>query len=139
MISRKQKSIANYLMKGQVINTKLSPKTRYYHIVVRLRSFGLCLCLAFLNWDSQQGRDLATSGRNKQIFQLGQCYFYIMRKDWYHQIWSQNKSFMVSDLMYIPTKHENLEKCSLSIKTIAKTYDEKEMKLSTVNWKFCYI
>ena len=25
-----------------------------------------CLSLAFLNWDSQQGRDLATSGRNKK-------------------------------------------------------------------------
>ena len=56
--------------------------------------------LAFLNWDSQQGRDLATSGRNKQKFQLGQSYSYIMRKVWCHQIWIQNNSgFMVSDLL----------------------------------------
>ena len=28
-----------------------------------------CLSLAFQNWDSQQGRDLATSGRNRQKFE----------------------------------------------------------------------
>ena len=56
----------------------------------------LCLCpvgwlsLAFQNWDSQQGRDLATSGRNGQKFQLGQSFSSIMRKVWYHQIWIQN-------------------------------------------------
>ena len=38
----------------------------------------------FLNWDSQQGRDLATSGRNKKRFQLGQSYSYINRRVWYH-------------------------------------------------------
>ena len=48
-----------------------------------------CLSLAFLNWDSQQGSDLAKSGCNKKI-QLGQSYSYIMRKVWYHQIWNQN-------------------------------------------------
>ena len=48
-----------------------------------------CLSLVKLNWDSQQGRDLATSGCNKQKFQLGQSYSYIMRKVWYHQIWIQ--------------------------------------------------
>ena len=36
---------------------------------------------------------------------------------------------------YIPAKYQNLEKCSLAIKTIAKSYDEKEIKLSTVKWK----
>ena len=30
--------------------------------------------LAFQNWDSQQGRDLATSECNRQKFQLGQSY-----------------------------------------------------------------
>ena len=49
-----------------------------------------------LNWDSQQGRDLATSGCNKQKFQFGQSYSYTMRKVWCHQIWIQNNSgFMV--------------------------------------------
>ena len=53
-------------------------------------------CLEQLNWDSQQGRDLATSGCNKQTFQLGQSHSYIMRKVWNHQIWIQNKlGFMV--------------------------------------------
>ena len=33
-------------------------------------------CSAFLNWDSQQGRDRATSGPNKKN-QLGQSYYYI--------------------------------------------------------------
>ena len=45
-----------------------------------------CLSLAFLNWDSQQGRDIATSGHNKIKIQSGQSYSYIMRKVWYHQI-----------------------------------------------------
>ena len=55
-----------------------------------------------LNWDSQQGRDLAMSGRNKQKFQLGQSYSYIRRKVWYHQIWIQNDlGFMVLILMCI--------------------------------------
>ena len=63
-----------------------------------------CLSLEKLNWDSQQVRDLATSGRNKQKFQLGQSYSYIMRKVWYHQIWIQNNlGFMVLILMYIST------------------------------------
>ena len=54
----------------------------------------------FLNWDSQQGRDLATSGHNKQKFQFGISYSYIMRKVWYQQIWIQNNlGFMVSELM----------------------------------------
>ena len=61
-----------------------------------------CLSLAFLNWDSQQGRDLATSGCNIKKIQLGQSYSYIMRKVWYHQIWIQNNlGFMVSDLFFI--------------------------------------
>ena len=55
-----------------------------------------CLSSAFLNWDSQQGRDLATSGHNIQKFQLGQSCYYIMRKVWCHQIWIQNNlGFMV--------------------------------------------
>ena len=41
-----------------------------------------CLSSAFLNWDRQQGRDRAMSGRNKRN-QLGQSYSYIMRKVWY--------------------------------------------------------
>ena len=53
---------------------------------------------AFLNWDSQQGRDLVTSGRNKKN-QLGH---YIMMKIWYHEIWIQNYlGFIVSDLTYM--------------------------------------
>ena len=43
------------------------------------------ISLAFLNWDSQQGRDLATSGHNKKN-RTGQSYYNIMRKVWYHQI-----------------------------------------------------
>ena len=59
------------------------------------------LSLAFLNWDSQQGRDLAMSGCIKQKFQLGQSCSYIIRKVWYHQIWIQNNlGFMVLILMY---------------------------------------
>jgi hypothetical protein len=58
-----------------------------------------CLSLEKLNCDSQQGRDLATSGCNKRKFQLGQTYSYIMRKVWYHQIWIKNYfGFIVSDL-----------------------------------------
>ena len=46
-----------------------------------------CLSLEKLNWDSQQGRDLATSGRNKKI-SIGPV--------WYHQIWIQTYlGFMV--------------------------------------------
>ena len=61
------------------------------------------LSLEKLNWDSHQGRDLATSGRNKEKFQLGQSYSYIMRKVWYHQIWIQNNlGFMVLILLYTP-------------------------------------
>ena len=61
-----------------------------------------CLRLEKLNWDSQQGRHLATSGCNKKKFQSCQSYSYIMRKVWYHQIWIQNNlGFMVSDLIYI--------------------------------------
>ena len=55
-----------------------------------------------LNWDSQQGRDLATSGRNKK--KVNRANSYIMRKVWYHQIWIQNNlGFMVLILWsYIP-------------------------------------
>ena len=60
------------------------------------------VCLEKLNWDSQQGRDLATSGCKKQKFQFGQSYSYIMRKVGHHQILIQNNlGFMVSDLIYI--------------------------------------
>ena len=60
-----------------------------------------CLSLEKLNWDSQQGRDLATSGCNKKN-QLSQSYSYINRKVWHHQIWIQNNlGFMVSDLIKI--------------------------------------
>ena len=62
-----------------------------------------CLSLAFLNWDSQRGRDLAMSGGNKQKFQLCQSYSYIIRKVWYPQIWIQNNlGFMVLILIQIP-------------------------------------
>ena len=70
----------------------------------------LCLCpvgcLSFekLNWDSQQGRDIATSGRNKKINCANLILICIMRKVWYHQIWIQTYlGFIVSDLMYIHT------------------------------------
>ena len=63
-----------------------------------------CLSLAFLNWDSQQGRDLATSGCSKKKIQLGQSYSYIIRKVWYHQIWIQTYlGFIVLILLYIPS------------------------------------
>ena len=76
-----------------------------------------CLSLAFQNWDSQQGRDLAMSGRNKQKFQLGQSYSYIMRKVWYHQIWIQNNlGFMVSDLMYTTEYSSTLFDKTISFK-----------------------
>ena len=70
-----------------------------------LTSFGFfwspILSLAFLNWDSQQGSDLATSGRIKQKFQLCQSYSYVIRKVWCHQIWILNYlGFMVLILMY---------------------------------------
>ena len=62
-----------------------------------------CLSSAFLNWDSQQGRDLATSGGNKQKIKFCQSYSYIIRKVWYHQIWIQNNlGFMVLILLYNP-------------------------------------
>ena len=58
------------------------------------------LSLEKLNWDSQQGRDRATSWRNKKN-QLGQSYSYIMRNVCYHQIWIQNYlGFIVLDLIH---------------------------------------
>ena len=60
-----------------------------------------CLSSAFLNWGSQQGRDLAMSGSKKN--QLCQSYSYVMRKVWYHQIWIQkNLGFIV----LIPNVHD---------------------------------
>ena len=48
-----------------------------------------------LNWDSQQGRDRATSGRNKKNSRAN-----IMRKIWYNQIWIQKYlGFIVLILM----------------------------------------
>ena len=56
------------------------------------------------NWDSQQGRELATSGSNNFFFQFCQSYSYVNRKVWYHQIWIPNNlDFMVLILMYVPT------------------------------------
>jgi hypothetical protein len=61
-----------------------------------------CLSVEKLNWDSQQGRDLATSGHNKENFQSGQSYSYIMRKVWYNQIWIQTYfGFIVLILTYM--------------------------------------
>ena len=58
----------------------------------------------YLNWDCQQCRDRAMSGRNKKKFQLGQSYSYIMRKAWYHQIWNKTYlGFIVLILIYILT------------------------------------
>ena len=45
---------------------------------------------------------LQSLDKTKQKFQLGQFYFYIIRKVWYHQIWTQNYiGFIVSDLMKV--------------------------------------
>ena len=56
--------------------------------------------LAFLNWDSQQDRDLATSRRSNKRCQFCQSYSYTIRKVWYHQIWIQNYfGFIVSELI----------------------------------------
>ena len=80
-----------------------------YNIRIRLAQLDFFLrpdvakslpCVAFLNRDSQQGRDLATSGCNKKS--MGPIFFYTMRKVWYHQIWIQNYfSFIVLILMYV--------------------------------------
>ena len=79
-----------------------------------------CLSSAFLNGDSQQGRDLATSGLNKKN-QLCQSLYYIMRKVWYHQIWIQtNFGFMVSDLKYIP-KEAAITLCCLDKQKFRKS------------------
>ena len=56
--------------------------------LLSLCPFG-CLSFEKLNWDSQQGRDLAISGGNKKKFQLDQSYSYIVKKVWYHQIWNE--------------------------------------------------
>ena len=82
----------------------------YSDVVVSLPSW-----LSQLNWDSQQGRDRTTSGRNN-FFWLGQSYSYIMRKVWYHQIWIQKYlGFIVSDLTYMRL-HSLLIKASLQAK-----------------------
>ena len=48
----------------------------------------LCLNFAFINWDSQQGRDLATSGCKKKW--IGSILFLCwLWGKWYHQIWIQ--------------------------------------------------
>ena len=61
-----------------------------------------CLSLEKLSWDSQQGRDGATSGSNKLQFQSGQSFCYIMRKVWCHQIWTQTYlGFIVLILTYM--------------------------------------
>ena len=68
----------------------------------------LCLCpvgylsLAFLNWNSQQGRGRATSGGNKKN-QSVKSYSYIRWKVWYCQIWIQiYLGFIVLILMFMP-------------------------------------
>ena len=82
-----------------------------------------CLSLEKLSWDSQQGRDRATSGSNKIKFQSGQSYSYIMRKVWYHQIWIQNYlGFIVSDLMYI--LHKDRIWMDSSIKYISRGWKQ---------------
>ena len=48
-----------------------------------------CLSFEKLNWDSQQGRDLAMSGSNKKKIQLSQSCSYIMWKVCNHLIWIQ--------------------------------------------------
>ena len=76
----------------------------FFHCTLTLLNLCLvgCLSLTFLNWDSQQGRDLAMSGHNKQKFQLGQSYSYVIWKGWYHQIWIQNNlDFRVLILTYL--------------------------------------
>ena len=61
-----------------------------------------CLSLEKFSWDSQQGRDRATSGSNKIKFQSDQYYSYIIRKVWYHQIRIQTYlGFIVLILIYI--------------------------------------
>ena len=67
-------------------------------------------------WDSQQGRDIATSGCNKIKFQSGQSYSYIMREVWYHQSGIQNYlGFIVSDLIYIPRLVNVVCECPLRV------------------------
>ena len=63
---------------------KIGPIKIFSCCVLTLLSLcpGGCLSLEKLNWDSQQGRDLATSGRNKKKFQLSQSCSYTMRKVW---------------------------------------------------------
>ena len=56
-------------------------------VVSRPKGQKITLGVMLIDWDSQQGRERATSGRYKKIW-LGQSY--IMRKVWYHQIWIQN-------------------------------------------------
>ena len=59
--------------------------------------------LTFPSWYSQQSRDIATSGRNRIKFQLGQSYSYIMRKVWCHQIWIRNNFGLIVLIQgYIP-------------------------------------
>ena len=94
--------------------TKIGPIEIFVCCVLTLLS--LCpvgfLSLEKLNLESPQGRDLATSGCNKNNFQLCQSYSYIMRKVWYHQIWIQNNlGFMVSDLILL----QQVATCSLQL------------------------
>ena len=77
----------------------------------------LCLCpvgcfsLVQLNWESQQGRDIATSGRNNLFFNLANLFLYIMMKVWYHQIRIQNNlGFMVLILMSSPNYNYSMKK-----------------------------
>ena len=88
-----------------------------------------CLNLEKVNWDSQQGRDLAISGHNNKKFQSGQFYTYIIRKVWYHQIWIQNYfGSIMSGIIYI------LINLTLTIWNCYKM-DQKRSVLTELNQK----
>ena len=101
----------------------------------RLKSLCPVGCLSFekLNWDSQQGRDLATSGDNKYKFQLGQSYSYIMRKVWYISSNLNSKSFRfhrVRPNMYFTIVYLFLKRLDLRLTTcVGIFFSFKEIRI----------
>ena len=89
---------------------KIGPIEIFVCYVMTLLQIWPIGCLSFekLNGDSQQGRDLATSGGNKIKFQLGQSYSYVMRKLWYISLNLNSKQLRFHSVRHNVTYIPNL-------------------------------
>ena len=83
-----------------------------------------CLSLAFQNWDSQQGRDLATSGCNRQKFQLGQSYSYLNNLGFMVLILSPKYQILVVWLFFGNDIFPSFEVAGLKCNTLHKMTEQ---------------